>query len=116
MLSANEWDETPNIDFRNVVRQEAKDKLNTLQIGEILSTAQLVEAIYPKSQAIYVAQTTIRDRIFKTLMQLIMTDLKTYCTKGEINGEYMGMPKRPWLWHLPKLVLICEHCGQEYRA
>lgn len=98
---------------RAVLAVEARRVLLELTLGEKITTNELVERIYPRA----IADQTLAGDIARTQMytligQLAKGDLSDACEKGEVNGHYMGKPKRPWLWFKPIGSEICCMCGQ----
>ena len=92
---------------------EARRVLLDLGEGDTLSTNDLVEAIYPRAVADQtLAGDIARTQVYKLISALALTDLSDCCEKGEPNGQYMGKPKRPWIWFKPVGCEICCMCGQ----
>ena len=95
------------------VGKEARAHLATLALGETITTNQLVEALYPRAVA---DQSRIgddtRNAIYKFIGLLAREDMADCCMKGEVSGQFMGRPKRPWLWFSPPEQETCCMCGQ----
>lgn len=71
-----------------------------------VSTADLVEMLYPASYARGDESLAARQRIFRCLFTLATRGLSDCCTKGAPVAVGAGKPnflsgKRPWLWHKP---------------
>ena len=99
--------------FRDAVAHNARVYLAGLGEGEQISTEQLVEALYPRSVAVQtLTGDTARTSIYAAISKLAVMGLEDCCVKGEVNGNYMGRPKRPWLWFSPGPVDVCSKCGQ----
>jgi len=89
-----------------------------------LSTAQLVEALYPEREALGVAGQHARRRIFKALQALSTRGLAGYCHRGEPKTNKMKQTVRPWLWHpvgtsmmaVHKIGDEIEHAGCRWRC
>ncbi len=98
---------------RNRIALEARLYLITLAPGIEISTNKLVEALYPRAVADKtLAGDLARRAIYKVIGQLTLDGLQDCCRKGEVNGKFMGRPKRPWLWYCPEGVEVCCMCGQ----
>ena len=119
MLSPEKWEElvatgTGLKSVRREIAQQIRIYLATLAPGITVTTKELVETLY---QPRYVSDMTIagddtRIALYKVIVDLARTILSDCCVKGEIQGQYMGKPKRPWLWFCPEDMEICSGCGQ----
>lgn len=109
-----DWDNLTKTELYAKTVEQTKETLAQLTDGQRIHTTELIERMYPKANAIYAKQEYIRGIMFKTLALYATTTLKSYCTRGEVIGEFMGKPKRPWLWHAHKFMKVCHECGQEY--
>ncbi|MGH7743722.1 MAG: hypothetical protein ACREQ5_02730 [Candidatus Dormibacteria bacterium] len=94
--------------FPRVVTQ-AKHILAALGPGERVSTAALVDQLWPAEEVHTEFDKRARQRIFDALKQESTRDLAAYNSSGETK-IIMGKPARPRLWHLPE-VKRCPHCG-----
>lgn len=98
---------------KRVLAVEARRVLLELGEGETMATNALVERIYPRAVADQtLAGDIARTQMYKLIGVLALTDLSDACEKGEPNGQYMGKPKRPWIWFKPIGSEICCMCGQ----
>jgi hypothetical protein len=105
--------DAPPIRFRRAVEHAARVHLSTLATDERISTEELVEALYPRDVAKgTLAGDTARTNIYAALARLAQGGLEDCAVKGEVNGMFMGKPKRPWLWFSPGDVEVCYACGQ----
>lgn len=105
--------EVPTARFRERVAHCARMYLASLEEGVTISTEQLVEHLYPRAIADQtLAGDTARKRIYMSLAKLAPIGLEDCCVKGEVNGQFMGKPKRPWRWFSPGPVDVCCMCGQ----
>lgn len=97
--------------FRKAVENAARIHLAT--VIESISTEQLVEALYPRETAdLSLTGDTTRKHIYTALSKLAVNGLEDCCMKGGVNGQFMGKPKRPWLWFSSGNVELCPHCNQ----
>lgn len=86
--------------------------------GAGLTTAQLVEALYPERYAVGEG-ITARSRIYKALAAMAKHDLAAYCSKGDARPlKHTKKLVKPWIWHAPRVVVekpvrTCPHCGEE---
>lgn len=92
-----------------------------------MSTADLVDALYPEEWA-RGEGITARKRIFKALAALATRGLADCCHRGpERKLRHSGKMVRPWLWHSPREAnveaqaanskpIICPHCGGNFNA
>ena len=98
--------------IKRIVEREARMHLQT--IVESISTEKLVEALYPRKAAEQSVHGSIaRKGIYVAIGKLALDGLDDCCVKGEVNGHYMGKPKRPWVWFCPDHIEeYCCMCGQ----
>lgn len=100
-------------EVRAVVALNAREHLATIAPGLMTTTDNLIEALYPRKLA---EQSLRGDRtrfaLSKLLLDCAKKELSDCCVKGEVNGQYMGKPKRPWLWFYAPPPETCPHCGQ----
>jgi hypothetical protein len=107
----------PAISWRDAykdVEQQTRSMLGTLRDGDTISSADLVEALYPVEAARGEDALKARTRIFKALSALAERGLGDCCTRGEPVKRRFGMI-RPWRWHAPvpgRAVAICAGCGR----
>jgi hypothetical protein len=95
------------------VEMEVRAHLAELMPGITISTNELGEALYPRAIAeASLAGDKARTTLFKMIGVLANDALSDCCVKGEINGQFMGKPKRPWLWFCPGDTKVCPQCGQ----
>lgn len=118
-MKTQEWirlvtSDAPMRDFRKAVEHSARLHLATLKEGTQISTERLVEAIFPRVESDRsLAGDTARTRIYVSLSKLATIGMEDCCVKGEVNGQFMGKPKRPWLWSCPPGGMnLCYACGQ----
>jgi hypothetical protein len=118
-MTPAEWDVLLRSDARKTVAyahvaEAARAVLVKLDAGATLSTNDLVEALYPRAVADKsLAGDNARGRIYKALADAATRSLKDCATKGPPEGKkFMGRPVRPWIWHAPKELDVCVHCGQ----
>lgn len=78
---------------------------NPLYAQDTLSTAALVEALYPETYARGEGQVA-RRRMFKALQALAPRGLSAYATKGPAKMNKMRVSVRPWLWRAPAPVEV----------
>ena len=95
----------PEIEWREAyatVAEQAKLHLqHNVLVGEEVSTAELVEAMFPQALA-RGDGITARRRIFKALEANATRALKGYCHKGASRKATIGNRQvRPWRWHPP---------------
>lgn len=119
MLDPKEWDMVlrplvPTRHAKKVVGEHAREYLLALLPGEIISTNEVVEGLYPRDVADKsLAGDVARTRMYQLLASLAVDDLHDCATRGEPTAKkYMGRPTRPWLWHTPKVKETCPMCGQ----
>lgn len=95
-----------------IVAREARLYLTTLGPGVQVSTNALVEALYARAEAEQSLEGDIaRNGIYKFIGLSAPEELSDCCIKGEPTGQFMGRPKRPWLWFAPE-THTCPTCGQ----
>jgi hypothetical protein len=120
MMTLGEWKELlhPVIGemdkkkVRAIVAANAREYLATVAPGITISTGDLLEAMYPRE----IAEQSLRgDRtrnaLSHQLLECAKKELADCCVKGEVSGQYMGKPKRPWVWFAGTREL-CPHCSQ----
>jgi hypothetical protein len=119
MLEPKEWDMVlrplvPTHHAKKVIGEHARALLTDLLPGEILTTNQVVEALYPRDVADKsLTGDVARTRMYQLLAALAVDGLHDCATRGEPTAKkYMGRPTRPWLWHAPKVKESCPMCGQ----
>lgn len=90
----------------------------TLIPGVVMSTNELVEALYPRAIADQSLKGDIaRGELYKRIGQLAHDKLSDCCVKGEKKEKkYMGHVVRPWIWFCPENTDVCSHCGQTLPA
>lgn len=120
MMTPDQWNELlhPVIGeedmkkVRGLVARDAREHLATIAPGLTITTTQLLDAFYPRELAeLSLKNDHTRNAIAQQLQKCATKELEDCCVKGEVNGQYMGKPKRPWLWFaLPRE--LCPHCGQ----
>jgi hypothetical protein len=128
-----DWDKAmaPNVPWQEAyatVERMARAHLehNPMLDGD-LSTADLVDALYPEEWA-RGEGVTARKRIFKSLAALATRGLAAYCHRGpERKLAHSAKMVRPWLWHAPREAnveaqaagfkpITCPHCGGRFNA
>lgn len=118
MKTPEQWNkilapEMASVYARNAVMHAARVHLASLAPEKRIGTEQLVETLYPRTKAERsLTGDNARARIYTVLAKLATDGLEDCCEKGEVNGQFMGKPKRPWLWFSPGDVEICCMCGQ----
>jgi len=116
-MTPKEWNslmssEAPARDFKAAVYRNAVEFIAALPMGKEFKTEQIIEGIYPREiSKLTLAGDTARKRIYLMLYKLSMNGLEDCCRKGEVNGEYMGKPKRPTIWFNPGGFVTCWECG-----
>lgn len=111
----------PNVSARQaqiVIAQHARAHLiaNVTLSNDMVSTAALVEALYPIGLVRSDEAKTARDRLFKALTARALGryELADCMTRGpEQNLAVPGQRGRPCLWHAPRPHKVCPACGQE---
>lgn len=99
--------------IREAIALKAREHLATVAPGLTVTTGELLEAFYPRE----IADQSLRgDRarhaLSYQLLECTKKELSDCCIKGEVNGQFMGRPKRPWLWFFAEPRETCPHCGQ----
>jgi hypothetical protein len=118
MLTWQEWNalctkEVPGKKRRQAVSKYARQYLLALTPGITISTNELGEALYPREVGERnVTNDNARTEIFRQLGLLAKDGLDDCCIKGEVCGQFMGRPRRPWLWFCPEDQELCAACGQ----
>lgn len=78
-----------------------------------ISTADLVEMLYPVAHARGDVGVKARQRLFRCLFALATRELSDCCTKGEaVPAKFGKSQKRPWLWHKPTVPNGERHRGE----
>ena len=97
------------------VEREAKAYLEITQPSNPLSTAQLVEGLYPAEEARGSAGICARRRMFRAFAALADHDMKAWCVKGEPRRNKFGKTVVPVLWrpYVEPARPVCPHCGGE---
>jgi hypothetical protein len=124
MMTPKKWDvmfsQEAAIPLRRLkawVEKEARAHLATLAVDETTSTEKLVEALYPRDiAALSLGGDVARTAIYKIIGVLARSEMGDCCEKGEVNGQFMGRPKRPWVWFCPPEQETCCMCGQPLPA
>lgn len=99
--------------FRDAVEREVRLYLAHLEMGEMVSTENVVEHLYPRAVAEQsLTGDSARTRIYAVMAKLPYSNLEDCCMKGKVTGQFMGKPKRPWLWFSPGDIQVCTSCGQ----
>lgn len=106
MLTPDQWNDIKNHEVNAVVIREAKNVLDKYR--GILSTIDLVEAIYPIKSAVTSLHSFTRQRIYKALPSLAINELAAYAGRGAEQINMRGNRQRPWLWHAERK--ICPEC------
>lgn len=97
--------------------QDVREYLSTLMVGDVIGTNEVVEAIFPKEAAEATRKAfEARAEIFRLIGQLANDGLDDCCIKGDVEGQFMGKPKRPWRWFYPNESDKCPSCGQALPA
>ena len=119
MITPTEWDvllekNEPRSRQKAWVAKYAAEVLDALPEGKLMSTNDLVEALYSREAVKSQASEGVRLRIYSIVAELTRTELKPYATKGppDPTKKFMGRPVRPWLWHKPRELETCAMCGQ----
>lgn len=105
MMPRIEWDRllAPEIEWQRAYRSvgsEAKRVLDALPFAATLTTAELVEALYPQQYARDKAGLDARQRIFRALAAMATRDLARYASRGEPRQlKKLKKVVRPWIWH-----------------
>ena len=119
-LTPQEWkemiesDEVKVKDIKRVLIREIQSYLADLAPGMTVSTNHVVQAFFPSdfaalSRSNHDAQKNLSLLILQIAASGAMDDC---CVRGEVNGQYMGKPKRPWIWFAPVERECCPMCGQ----
>lgn len=122
MMTPNDWNEAlrPDRDLRerydviaNVVRTFLVGGGAIIGEGEMLSTNDLVEALYPARYVRTDAGHDARKLLFRALSARVLGKhaLADCMTFGPERSKF-GKAQRPALWHAPFPVEYCEKCGQ----
>ncbi len=99
--------------LKKIVEREARIILSKLEPKVKISTEQLVESLYPREISYLTLEgDNARTGIYRLIGQLAAEGLDDCCVKGKVNGQFMGKPKRPWLWFRCEPEEVCEFCGQ----
>lgn len=121
MMTTDEWNvlldpHSPdrNVkEIRSVIALNAREYLATIAPGLTVTTGDLLEAFYPRELAeLSLRGDRARDALSHFLLECTKKELSDCCVKGKVNGQYMGKPKRPWLWFSAPPRELCPHCGQ----
>ena len=119
MKTPKDWIElfangTPK-DLRAMLEHDARAYLSTLPPGITITTNKLGDVIFPRSEGEKsLAADVAMTEVYKMLQALARNEMSDCCMKGEVNGQYMGKPKRPWLWFCPEEVDCCRTCGRPW--
>lgn len=117
MMTPREWNQlivsdAPMRAFKDAAQRCALEFLASVPKGKEIKTEQLVEGLYPRAVADQSLQGDLaRKRIYIVIYKLASNGLEDCARKGEVSGEYMGKPKRPWLWFNPGNLEVCFACG-----
>lgn len=117
MLTPRQWQQlmadghSANL-AKHRVAQYARAVLCEVPPGETISTNTLGERLYPRVDGESLRSDTARVAIYKYLAALAKNELSDCCEKGEVDGHYMGKPRRPWIWYTPDNTEMCCMCGQ----
>lgn len=109
-----ESDEVTVKEIKRVLIREIQSYLSDLAPGMTIPTNNIVQAFFPSdfaalSRSNHDAQKTLSLLILQVAASGAMDDC---CIRGEVNGQYMGKPKRPWIWFAPTERETCCMCGQ----
>jgi len=117
-MTPDEWnnllaDSVPWRQAYTSVAREAKAYLEISQPSGALSTAELVEALYPAEQARGSAGIVARHRMFRALAALADHDMISWVTKGEPRRNKFGKTVVPLRWrpYVEPAAPVCPHCG-----
>lgn len=102
-MTPDEWNKllAESVPWRQAylsVAREAKAYLEITQPAEPLSTAEMVEALYPAEEARGSAGICARRRMFRAFAALAEHDMSAWVTKGEPRRNKFGKTVVPLRW------------------
>tara|TARA_R110000868_G_scaffold217532_2_gene467634 strand:- start:747 stop:1121 length:375 start_codon:yes stop_codon:yes gene_type:complete len=117
-MTPDEWNKllAENVPWRQAytsVAREAKAYLEITQPAEALSTAEMVEALYPAEEARGSVGIVARRRMFRAFAALAEHDMKDWVTKGDPRRNKFGKTVVPLRWrpYVEPPAPTCPHCG-----
>jgi hypothetical protein len=119
-MTPDEWNNllAPSVPWRQAYQSVGREARAYLEItqpdGDGLTTAQLVECLYPADDARGSAGLVARKRMFRALAALADHDMKDWCTRGEKRRNKFGKEVLPVRWraYMDPGPARCPHCGE----
>lgn len=121
------WNEVldPAVEWRvayPMVAERVREMLDPLPPGEVMTTTDLVERLYPAALALGTDGILARRRMFKAVLAMTTRDLARYASRGP-ERKIRGKVSQTWVWHAPgepnpeaRETEVCSICGRLFKG